>query len=196
MHLDFGALTAQQCYRLMTSLIAPRPIALVTTLGADGNVNAAPFSLFNMAGEDPPIVMFSLNRHADDDALKDTAVNILRSGEFVVHLCDEAIALQMHRCSERLPSEVSELDHAGFTAAPSLHVAPPRIVEAPVAFECTLFETVQTTSRHIFIGRVLGLHVRDGLVDTETWRVALDDYHPVGRFGGEMYVDTRNRFKV
>lgn len=145
MEIDFEAITEYQRYKLMASLIVPRPIALVTTLGADGTVNAAPFSMFNMLGEEPPIVMISINRLADG-TLKDTAANVPREKEFVVHLADEAIAEQMHRCGERFAADVSELDAVGFTALPSLRVKPPRIAEAPVAFECVLWETLETAS--------------------------------------------------
>ncbi len=195
MEIDFAQLTAYQRYKLMASLIVPRPIALVTTLGANGVANAAPFSMFNMLGEDPPIVMLSINR-VHDGRLKDTAANILRSGEFVVHLADEAIAEQMHHCGESLPPEQSELARVGLHALPSQTVAPPRIAEAPVAFECTLWETLETDSRQIFIGQVRWLHAREGLIDTETWRVRLQDYHPVGRFGASFYVTTRDRFAI
>ncbi|HZZ11852.1 MAG TPA: flavin reductase family protein [Paraburkholderia sp.] len=195
MEIDFEAITEYQRYKLMASLIVPRPIALVTTLGADGTVNAAPFSMFNMLGEEPPIVMISINR-VTDGTLKDTAVNIVRSGEFVVHLADEAIAQQMHRCGERLPPNVSELAAVGLTPVPSTKVAPPRIAEAPVAFECTLWETLETQSRQIFIGRVLRLHARDELIDLDTWRVRLQHYFPVGRFGASDYVTTRDRFTL
>ena len=195
MEIDFSQLTAHQRYKLMASLIVPRPIALVTTLGAGGVANAAPFSMFNMLGEDPPIVMLSINR-LQDGRLKDTAANILARGEFVVHLCDEPMAAQMHACGEALPSEVSELAHVGFHPLPSQTVAPPRIAEAPVAFECVLHETLETASRLIFIGRVQWLSARDGLVDRETWRVRLQDYHPVGRFGASFYVTTRDRFAI
>jgi flavin reductase (DIM6/NTAB) family NADH-FMN oxidoreductase RutF len=195
MEIDFDAITGYQRYKLMASLIVPRPIALVTTLGADGTINAAPFSMFNMLGEEPPIVMISINRVADG-TLKDTAVNIARTGEFVVHLADEAIAEKMHRCGERLPPNVSELAAVGLTPVSSTHVAPPRIAEAPVAFECTLWETLETTSRQIFIGRVHRLHARDELIDIETWRVRLQHYFPVGRFGASDYVTTRDRFTL
>ncbi|HYS64125.1 MAG TPA: flavin reductase family protein [Paraburkholderia sp.] len=195
MEIDFEAITEYQRYKLMASLIVPRPIALVTTLGADGTINAAPFSMFNMLGEEPPIVMISINRVADG-TLKDTAVNIVRTGEFVVHLADEAIAEKMHRCGERLPPDVSELAEVGLTPVPSTHVAPPRIAEAPVAFECTTWETLETASRQIFIGRVHRLHARDELIDTETWRVRLQHYFPVGRFGASDYVTTRDRFTL
>jgi flavin reductase (DIM6/NTAB) family NADH-FMN oxidoreductase RutF len=195
MEIDFEAITEYQRYKLMASLIVPRPIALVTTLSETGTINAAPFSMFNMMGEEPPIVMISVNR-LDDGSLKDTATNIARSREFVVHLSDEAMAEKMHRCGERLPPDVSELEKAGLTPVASSHVAPPRIAEAPVAFECTLWETLETTSRHIFIGRVHRLHARDELIDTETWRVRLQYYFPVGRFGASDYVTTRDRFTL
>lgn len=195
MNVDFAALTEYQRYKLMASLIVPRPIALVTTVNEAGVVNAAPFSMFNMLGEEPPIVMISVNR-LKDGALKDTAANIQRSGEFVVHLPDEAMAEAMHRCGERLPPDVSELAHVGLNAAPCLLVKPARIVEAPVAFECTLWETLETASRQIFIGQVRWLHAREGLIDTQTWRVRLQDYHPVGRFGASFYVRTRDRFSL
>ena len=195
MDIDFAELTAYQRYKLMASLIVPRPIALITTLGPGGTVNAAPFSMFNMMGEDPPIVMVSINR-MDGGQLKDTAAHIVRTGEFVVHLTDEAMAEAMHGCGERLPPDVSELERVGLHTRPSCAVAPPCIVEAPVAFECKLWETLETPSRQIFIGRVVWLHARDGLVDTTTWRVRLQDYHPVGRFGASFYVRTRDRFAI
>ena len=195
MDVDFATLTEHQRYKLMASLIVPRPIALVTTVGASGVVNAAPFSMFNMLGEEPPIVMLSINR-LEGGGLKDTAANIVRTREFVVHLTDEAMADQMHRCGERLPADESELARVGLHTQRSRAVAPPRISEAPVAFECNLWELLETASRQIFIGRVLWMHAREGLVDPQTWRVRLQDYHPVGRFGASFYVRTRERFAL
>jgi flavin reductase (DIM6/NTAB) family NADH-FMN oxidoreductase RutF len=195
MNIDFSTLTEHQRYKLMASLIVPRPIALITTLSEDGVVNAAPFSMFNMVGEEPPIVMVSINRH-DDGQLKHTAANIGRTGEFVVHISDEAMAAKMHGCGERAPVDVSELATVGLTTLPSNRVKPPRIAEAPVAFECTLYEKVETPSRQIFIGQVHWLHAREGLIDTELWRVRLQDYFPVGRFGAGFYVKTRERFSL
>jgi flavin reductase (DIM6/NTAB) family NADH-FMN oxidoreductase RutF len=193
--VDFSAIGAYERYKLMASLIVPRPIALITTLSEGGVVNAAPFSMFNMLGEEPPIVMVSINRLADGE-LKDTAAHIVRTKEFVVHIADEAIAMQMHRCGERHPRSVSELAQVGLTTRPSRAVAPPLIAEAPVAFECRLWETLETESRQIFIGRVLWLHARDGLIDTERWRVQLGEYFPVGRFGASYYTGTRERFAL
>ena len=193
--VDFQHITAYQRYKLMASLIVPRPIALVTTLGANGVVNAAPFSMFNMVGEDPPILMLSINR-LTDGRLKDTAANILASQEFAVHLTDEPMARQMHACGEALPAEVSELMHVGLTPTASHTIRPPRILQAPVAFECVLHETLQTDSRYVFIGRIQWLAARDGLIDTEAWRVNLRDYHPVARFGASFYITSRERFAI
>lgn len=196
MDIDFERLTPYQRYKLMASLIVPRPIALVTTLSESGVVNAAPFSMFNMVGEDPPLVMLSVNVHNSAGRLKDTAAHILRSGQFVVHLCDEPMAEAMHRCAVEAPPEVSELALVGLHTQASKVLPVPTIAEAPVAFECVLHEHLSNASRHVFFGRVLALHAREGLVDTATWRVRLQDYFPVARFGASFYVTTRDRFAI
>jgi flavin reductase (DIM6/NTAB) family NADH-FMN oxidoreductase RutF len=195
MEIDFAAISAYQRYKLMASLIVPRPIALVTTQNEQGVVNAAPFSMFNMLGEDPPIVMISVNL-LEGGAQKDTARNIVNNGEFVVHIADEAIAEKMHGCGVQYPPDVSEIDMVSFTTAPSRAVKPPRIVDAPAAFECRLWEKLETPSRQIFIGNVLYLHARDDLVDLERYRVRLQNYFPVGRFGASFYIRTRDRFAL
>ncbi|MFY9128333.1 MAG: flavin reductase family protein [Limnohabitans sp.] len=193
--VNFDDITSYERYKLMASLIVPRPIALVTTLGANGVVNAAPFSMFNMIGEDPPILMISINR-LQDGQLKDTAANILHNGEFVVHMSDEPIAQKMHACGKNFPTDVSELAAVGFTAVPSRTVKPPRIAEAPIAFECVLHEKLETPSRYVFIGRIQWLAARDGLIDTQAWRVNLKDYRPVARFGASFYTRTDDRFAI
>ena len=195
MDIDFSTLTPYQRYKLMASLIVPRPIALVTTQNAQGVVNAAPFSMFNMLGEDPPILFISINK-LQDQHLKDTSANILANGQFVVHIADEPMAEQMHRCGDALPSDESELELVGLGTAPCCVVKPPRIREAPVAFECELSEQLETASRHIFIGKVLWLHARDDLIDTTHYRVHLQNYFPVARFGASYYIRTRDRFSL
>ncbi len=195
MEFDFRQLDAASCYKLMVNLIVPRPIALVTTLGRNGVVNAAPFSVFNMIGEDPPLVMVSINK-LKDGAFKDTARNIIDQQEFVVHIGDEACAAKLDATAAELPATESEIDHAGLTTTPSVLVAPPRIVEAPVAFECRLWETLESTSRFVFFGRILWLHVPDGLVDPANLRVDFSRFLPIGRFGAGQYVRTREQFSV
>ncbi len=193
--VNFEEITSYQRYKLMASLIVPRPIALVTSVNEQSLANAAPFSMFNMVGEDPPILMLSINR-LSDGRLKDTSANILRSKEFVVHMTDEPMAAKMHACGEAFPSDVSELTAVGLTPVPSHCVAPPRIQEAPIAFECVLHETLETPSRFVFIGRVKWLAAREGLIDTEAWRVNLRDYRPIARFGASFYTRTDDRFAI
>jgi flavin reductase (DIM6/NTAB) family NADH-FMN oxidoreductase RutF len=193
--VDFDQISSYERYKLMASLIVPRPIALVTSLGANSVVNAAPFSMFNMIGEDPPILMISINR-LQDGQLKDTSANILHNGEFVVHMSDEPMAEKMHACGKNFPSDVSELAAVGLTSTPSHTVKPPRILEAPIAFECVLHEKLETPSRYVFIGRIKWLAARDGLIDTKAWRVNLKDYRPVARFGASFYTRQNDRFAI
>ena len=84
----------------------------------------------------------------------------------------------------------------GLTPVPSHIVAPPRIQEAPIGFECVLHEKLETPSRYVFIGRILWLAAREGLVDTQAWRVNLRDYKPVARFGASFYTRTKDRFSL
>ncbi|MGE0310248.1 MAG: flavin reductase family protein [Lautropia sp.] len=193
--LDFRTLTPAQCYKLMVNLIVPRPVALVTSLGDDGVVNAAPFSVFNMVGEDPPLVMVSVNK-LEGGAFKDTARNILARDEFVVHIVDEATAAAMDATAATLPADRSELEVAGFTAVPGRVVGVPRIAEVPIAFECVRTETMESASRFVFFGRIVWLSARDGIVDVARGRVDYDRFRPIGRFGAGDYVRLRDRFGV
>ena len=163
--IDFSTLSAYQRYKLMASLIVPRPIALVTTRSADGVVNAAPFSMFNMLGEDPPILMISINKLQDETP----------QGHRGQHPGQRRVrGAHRRRADGRAdaPLRRPPAGHAQRTRRRGLdHGAlprrkPPRIVEAPVAFECRLSEKLETASRHIFIGEVLWLHAREDLIDT------------------------------
>lgn len=193
--VDFDDLDPYARYKLMASLIVPRPIALVTTIDLAGIVNAAPFSMFAMVGEDPPLVMISLNR-LTHGAQKDTAANIDSTGEFVAHMVDAPIAQQMHDCGGPFAREIDELRQVGLTPVPARAVAPPRIAEAPVAFECTLHERIVTASRQIYFGQIRTMHAAPGLVDTTLWRVRLQDYAPIARFGASFYTTTNDRFSL
>jgi len=194
MDFDFGALEVAKRYKLLAGLVVPRPIALVSTL-ANGVVNVAPFSFFNALGDDPPICIISVENR-DEGPPKDTARNILDTREFVVNLVDEPMAAPMHECSVAFPPETSELEQVGFTAAASQRVAPPRVAEAPVSLECRLYQHIPIGPRHLLIGEILWLHVRDGVLDPATLRVIPDHYLPVGRFFGNRYCRTRDQFEI
>ena len=193
---DFRRLDPSVRYKLLGGLVVPRPIALVTTRDLQGRDNAAPFSFFNVLAEEPPLVVLGLGISPSGRA-KDTTNNIRDFGEFVVNLVDEPIALAMNLCAIDLPPEVSEVELAGFSLLPSEVVAPGRIAEAPVNMECRRYVTLQPgPERYIVLGEVLMLHVREGIVDSESLRVDRNIYAPIGRLFGGGYVRTRERFEM
>ncbi|MBR1195205.1 flavin reductase family protein [Bradyrhizobium sp. AUGA SZCCT0240] len=163
MLFDMETLEAQQRYKILTATVTPRPIAWVTTLSEDGVVNAAPYSFFNVLGHEPPTLAIGLL--AGPGRFKDTATNILATGEFVVNLVSEQNAAAMNVTCIDAPSDVDELALAGLTAAPSHAIRPPRIAESPVSFECRVLSSMVTGPRQTaVIGRILCAHVEDSAV--------------------------------
>jgi flavin reductase (DIM6/NTAB) family NADH-FMN oxidoreductase RutF len=163
MLFDMETLAPQDRYKILTATVTPRPIAWVTTLSESGVVNAAPYSFFNVMGHEPPTI--ALGVLAGTGRLKDTAANILARGEFVVNLVSEANAAAMNVTCIDAPPEVDELALAGLTAEPSRFIAPPRILESPVSFECRGLASLVTGPRQtIVIGRVVCAHVDDAFV--------------------------------
>ena len=120
MNFDLERGPASHAYKLLVGLVAPRPIALITSLDENGQLNAAPFSAYNYLCTDPPIVGVGVtNRSGQQFVPKDTARNIRRTGEFVVNVVTEDIAEKMNICATDFPPEMSEVELAGFTTAPS-----------------------------------------------------------------------------
>ena len=194
---DPSKLSPIQQYKLMSGTVIPRPIALVTTIGADGQTNAAPYSLFNMVGVDPPMVMFSATPRAGE--LKDTARNIQHLPEFVVHIVDEGVKDKMNICSADFPQGQSEIEYAGFKTAPSVLVRPPRLIECPAQFECRLVEIVKVGRRPnlLIIGEVVMMHYREGILDEEKLYVDASRLAPIGRLeGAGMYTRVTDRFHL
>ncbi len=196
MELDLEKKYADRAYPILASLVTPRPIALVTTVNADGKVNAAPFSFFNVLGATPPIVAFTPGDR-DDGTPKDTALNIRATHEFVVNLVDEALAEAMNQCAASLPYGESELTHAGVNAAPSSVVKPPRIAEAPVSLECIEWGTLNIGDNRVIVGVVKRIHLRDELFDVEKRRVVSSKLNLIGRMASpHWYCRTRDRFEL
>jgi len=196
MELDLVGAHAHRAYPILASLVTPRPIAWVTTLGPDGVVNAAPFSFFNVLGAEPPIVGFC-PADRDDGTPKDTARNIRLNHEFVVNLVDEAVAEAMNRTAASLPYGTSELTRLGLTTLPSSIVKPPRIAEAPASLECQEWGTLQIGDNRLVIGLVKRVHVRDELIDPATLRILGDRLKTVGRMAApHWYCRTTDRFEM
>ena len=130
MEFDFAQLPAQDRYRLLVSFVAPRPIALVTTVDDQGCNNAAPRSFFNVFSHDPAIVILGIQTRPDGEE-KDTVRNIRRTGEFVINMVDMALADQMLVCGLGVAPDVDEVELAGLTALNSDKVVAPRLAETP-----------------------------------------------------------------
>jgi flavin reductase (DIM6/NTAB) family NADH-FMN oxidoreductase RutF len=184
MRFDFAALSAAERYKLMVATIVPRPIAWVVTRNAAGSLNAAPYSLFNMVSDDPPVLMVSCGPSPVHGGRKDTARNILAQGRFTVCLVPEAAAAAMNVTAAEVPPEVDEIALAGLTAVP-FGEGVPRIGESPVAFDCALHQAISIGRHLLVLGRVLAMEIRDDCVQdaarkhVDTARLGL-----IGRMGG------------
>jgi len=186
-------LQPRERYKLLAGFVLPRPIAWITTVGPTGVVNAAPFSFFNVFSEDPPLCMFAINQRPDG-SIKDTLINVERSGEFVVNLTDEPLAQAMHDSSGDFPPDVGEPDYLGLKLAPSTRVAVARLADAPWAMECKVWKTMNVKdNRHLIMGEGVNFYIRDELWDPETMRVHMERYHPIGRMFADRYCRTDDR---
>jgi flavin reductase (DIM6/NTAB) family NADH-FMN oxidoreductase RutF len=196
MELDLEHQFADRAYPILASLVTPRPIAFVTTISPDGQINAAPFSFFNLLGGEPPILAIAPGDR-EDGTPKDTARNIRLTHEFVVNLVDEAIAEAMNKCAASLPYGENELIHAGLHTSLSSVVRPPRITESPVSLECKEWGALQIGENRVVIGLVKRLHLRDDLFDVETERVRSEKLFLIGRMASpHWYCRTRDRFEM
>jgi flavin reductase (DIM6/NTAB) family NADH-FMN oxidoreductase RutF len=194
-HFDFSTLGERDRYKLLIGTVIPRPIALVTTLSADGRRNAGPFSFFNVLTHDPAIVAIGVENHADM-RFKDTARNIRETEEFTVHIADHAMVERMEVCAIKFGPDVDEIAEAGLTTVPGEMVRSPRILEAPAALECRRYMTLEVgRAREIILGEVLGIFVREDLVDD---RLHVDQHgmDAIGRLGGYGYALTRDQFEI
>jgi flavin reductase (DIM6/NTAB) family NADH-FMN oxidoreductase RutF len=186
----------REIYNLLIGLVAPRPIALVTSMNEEGGLNAAPFSAYNYLCTDPPIVGIGVtDRPASSFVPKDTARNIRRTGEFVVNVVTEDIAQQMNICATDFPPEMSEIDMAKLSTVPSEVVKVPRISQAHAALECREYTTMEIGRSRIILGRVVSIFVEDRYIDPAGPYVRADELHAIGRMNGlGNYVRTRDSF--
>jgi flavin reductase (DIM6/NTAB) family NADH-FMN oxidoreductase RutF len=182
MRVDFDPenMSRNDFYRLLTSVVVPRPIAWVSTVSADRfQANLAPHSFFTVACVSPPVVQFtSVGR-------KDSLRNIEDTGEFVVNLAPEHLFEQINATATDFPPGVSEFDAVGIAREPSRLVKPPRVAASPVVLECELHSTVRLGDSTVVFGRVVYAAVSeavmaDGLPDVRKLR-------PLSRLGKDEW---------
>lgn len=184
--IDPASLHPRDAYRLLTSVVIPRPIGWVSTIGSDGSRNLAPFSFFNGVGGQPPTIMVSIGQRQGQ--VKDSLRNIQETGEFVVNLVDESLAEAMNLSSGEYGYEVDEFAVAGLTPAPGQVVRAPRVAEAKVALEVKATQTVPVQDTHytLVLGRVVRFHLQEGLL-RPNGLVDAARLKPLARLGGDEY---------
>jgi flavin reductase (DIM6/NTAB) family NADH-FMN oxidoreductase RutF len=180
------------------AMIAPRPIGWMSSMGAKGNLNLAPYSFFNAFNYKPPILGFSSN------GWKDTVRNIKETGEFVWNLCSMPLAEAMNISSADMPPEVSEFDQAGLTPVPSSVVKVPRVGEARAAMELKLIRIIQLETKEgallenwMILGEVVAVHIDKSLIQDGVYITGLA--HPVaraGRKGDDFEIKPENMFDM
>jgi flavin reductase (DIM6/NTAB) family NADH-FMN oxidoreductase RutF len=192
----------QQIYKIMTGIIVPRPIALVSTIDSDGVPNVAPFSFFCGVGSVPPTLLFCPALHAtqgaDPTRRKDTLRNVEETGEFVVNVVNDAIAAAANATAANVPPDVDEFQLAGLTPIQGEVVRAPRVSESPAQMECKLLQVIYTSRRPgggvIVLGEIVRFHVRADLLDN--FRVDPAGLDAVGRMAGNTWVRTRDRLEL
>lgn len=196
MEIDFESITSLERYTFLTYVVVPRPIAWITTLSEDGQVNAAPFSFFNVFGSNPAMVALGIGNRSDGEP-KDTALNIRRTGQFVINMVTEELAERMVQTSFEYARGENELTAVGLSACPSAKVKPPRIAESPVHLECQEISTQEIGGNRLILGKVVHASVDDRFVDSETKRVLTDQLQPIGRMHGRSgYARTSDLFDI
>jgi flavin reductase (DIM6/NTAB) family NADH-FMN oxidoreductase RutF len=176
--------------RYLQSAVVPRPIAFASTVDGAGNVNLSPFSFFNLFGTNPPILVFSPSRRGRDNTTKHTLENVKEVPEVVINVVSYSIIQQASLASTEYPKGVNEFVKSGLTPVPSVRVAPPRVGESPVSFECRVENIVPLGETggagNLVICRVILMHIKKDVLD-ENGMIDPHKLDPVARLGDNWY---------
>ena len=199
MILDPSPENAGNVYKLMIGAIVPRPIALVSSLSAEGIPNLAPFSFFTAISANPPAICFSPMVRSGDGKHKDTLNNIEATREFVVNVVSEDFAAKMNLTSPEYPPEVNEFEVSGLTPIASDLVKPARVKESRIQMECRLIQVVRVSDKplggSLVIGEVLRFHCADDL-EIDNFRIDPAKLKAIARMGGPTYARTTDLFDL
>jgi flavin reductase (DIM6/NTAB) family NADH-FMN oxidoreductase RutF len=202
MILNLDGLSTAATQSWLQHAIAPRPIALVSTIDKSGRSNLAPFSFFNMVSSHPPLIVFSPSRRVRDNTTKHTLDNLYEVPEAVVHVVTYDMVQQVSLASCDYPKDVDEFNKVGFTKEPALQVKPFMVKESPIKMECRVKEIKplgkQGGSGNIIIAEVLCLHVSDEVLNDDGAMIDQTKLEHVARLGGDWYcrVNNKSLFKV
>ncbi|TYZ08042.1 flavin reductase family protein [Hymenobacter lutimineralis] len=184
-------LSPSDWHPFMVGAVAPRPVAFVSTVDAEGRVNLSPYSFFNCFGSNPPILAFSPANRVRDNSQKHTLQNVREVAECVVHICDYAMVEQMSLASTEYAKGVNEFVKAGFTEVASQRVRPPRVLEAPAAFECVVEQVIELGQNNgagnLVLCRVVLAHFREDIILPSGIGIDPVKLDAVARLGGDWY---------
>lgn len=194
--------SAADNYRLLISGIVPRPVGFISTVGKDGKANLAPFSYFNVMGNDPPV--FLLGFSGDFDSSKDTYKNLSETGELTINIISEWFIEAANYTSIDAPLEVNEWELSGLTQLPSSKVVPPHVAESAFSIEARSLYTHLLRSRRdeskvtgqVCIVEGVQFHIREDLLNQERGTIDLSKYNPVGRCGGITFSRTTSGYEI
>ncbi|MFZ4851576.1 flavin reductase family protein [Enterococcus entomosocium] len=196
-YLDPKNLTQRENYKLLIGSIIPRPVAVVSTQSADGIVNIAPFSFFNIVSSEPVILSLAIQRKEGE--LKDTARNLLATKEAVVHILDQTNVQEANKTAALLPADQSELTVSGFTTTTSKTIVVPGLKEVNVRLETILHQHVpikkdQQTTADLLLLEVVGYQIaedvyQDGKIDPRALQA-------VSRLAGNSYATIGEIFDI
>ena len=195
MKLDPKDIKTAHLHGIMLGAVQPRPIAFASTVDEDGNVNLSPYSFFNVFSANPPVMIFSPARRVRDNTIKHTLINARATGEVVINVVNYNIVQQMSLSSTEYGAGVDEFVKTGLTAVPSDIVAPPRVAESPVQFECKVKEIVELGQEggagNLIICEVVMVHVNDDILDEEG-KIDQVKIDTVARMGGNWYCRSKD----
>lgn len=195
---DPNEISERQNYKFLIGTIIPRPIAFVTSIDENNIINGAPFSYFNVVSSNPPMISVAVQRKNGE--MKDTARNIVKNKEFVVHIVDQENVEQVNETAANLPHHESELKRANLTAVPSEKVSVPGVKEAKVRFECVLEQAVELgddgdVGVDLLIGKIVHYHI-DETIYQDDQRIDAEKLAAVSRLAGNNYAKIGEIFEI
>jgi flavin reductase (DIM6/NTAB) family NADH-FMN oxidoreductase RutF len=201
MTIEMAGLTTAQKQSWLLSAVAPRPIALASTINRRGQINLSPFSFFNVFSSEPPIVIFSPSLKIRDGARKHTLMNLEEVPQVAISIVDASILDRVNHASAEFPHGVNEFEEAGFTQHASSKIHPPFVKESKLSMECKVIEIKPVGKKggagSLIICEVLMMHVDESIIDTDG-RVSPIEFQQIARLGGDWYarMDASVLFKL
>jgi flavin reductase (DIM6/NTAB) family NADH-FMN oxidoreductase RutF len=174
----------------LQGVVAPRPIALASTIDGEGKINLSPFSFFNLFSTRPPILIFSPSRRVRDNTTKDTLENVRQVSQVVINIVNYSMVEQVSLASCEYAKGVNEFEKAGLTMLPSTRVKPPRVAESPASFECHVKQIIplgeEGGAGNLILCEVLLAHIKENILD-DAGQIDPQRLDAVARMGGDFY---------